>query len=119
MRMHSIASAIVCEDYAKVIDTCRWFVQELPLYNDPYRLITVCLSSGADALRVFGSSITQKYVLRQVKMMEKAFTSVYKNIRNENHKENAILYTLYGHVLTCARSYVLALGMYSFHSFIL
>src|SRR2546423_13635297 len=84
--------------------------------------------SGSNALSCFAAANSQKYFLRQVKLMDTGFyqTPIIKRNSEKSESEikqkpilkkakvpekpNAALLSLYGHILACARSYVGAIG---------
>ncbi|KAI8841874.1 hypothetical protein BJ741DRAFT_593510 [Chytriomyces cf. hyalinus JEL632] len=109
LRMYMIASALICENFGRVVELAKAFCTNRPLENDMYRLYCAVLNGGGpDAVSAFASNICQKQFARTVKTFE---AHLAKNPNSEIHK-SPILMCLCGHILMCARSYWGAIRLY-------
>ncbi|KAI9002582.1 hypothetical protein DFJ74DRAFT_746437 [Hyaloraphidium curvatum] len=108
LRMLSIGIALQNGDVLKVADVCRWFCNQKPYKNDPYRLYSACLSGGPDAVSAYAQSNVQKAFLRLINQMENKARKAPDSPANQN----AMLVCLYGHILLAARSYSNAISSY-------
>ncbi|KAJ3251814.1 transcription factor TFIIIC subunit tfc4 [Chytriomyces hyalinus] len=109
LRMYMIASALICENFGRVVELAKAFCTNRPLENDMYRLYCAVLNGGGpDAVSAFASNICQKQFARTAKTFEVHLT---KNPNSEIHK-SPILMCLCGHILMCARSYWGAIRLY-------
>ncbi|RIA81283.1 hypothetical protein C1645_790738 [Glomus cerebriforme] len=131
LKLLSLAWGLHTRNFLVVCENARWLCNHKPFNSNLYNLYGAGMSSGSNALSCFAAANSQKYFLRQVKLMDTGFyqTQIIKsnseNSESESRqktvlkkakvpdKPDAALLSLYGHILACARSYVGAIGYYS------
>ncbi|CAB4401438.1 unnamed protein product [Rhizophagus irregularis] len=134
LKLLSLAWGLHTRNFLVVCENARWLCNHEPFNSNLYNLYGAGMSSGSNALSCFAAANSQKYFLRQVKLMDTGFyqTPIIKNNSSNSDKSeseikqkpvmkkakvpekpNAALLSLYGHILACARSYVGAIGYYS------
>ncbi|CAG8578363.1 6219_t:CDS:10, partial [Funneliformis mosseae] len=131
LKLLSLAWGLHTRNFLVVCENARWLCNYKPFNSNLYDLYGAGMSSGSNALSCFAAANSQKYFLRQVKLMDTGFyqTPIIKSNSEKSEdgskqkhvlkkakvpeKPVASLLSLYGHILACARSYVGAIGYYS------
>ncbi|CAG8688640.1 2099_t:CDS:10, partial [Acaulospora morrowiae] len=110
-----LAWGLHTRNYLVVCESSRWLCNNKSFNNKVYNLYNAGMSSGSNALSCYAAANSQKYFLRQVKLMDTGGYDLRpggKKCEVPNKKNDALL-ALYGHILACARSYMGAIGYYA------
>lgn len=70
LRLAYAACCYASQNFVEVIDTIRWLSRRLLFHNDPVRLIAALLSRGFQASVAFFNTNTQKWLLRQLQLID-------------------------------------------------
>jgi general transcription factor 3C polypeptide 3 (transcription factor C subunit 4) len=93
--------------------------------SEAYTLFTLAMTASRRGIEVFHNNANQKYLLRQIKLMdqymsgEKRVGAAYLTAQNEDGtpyhpvQNDVTLLMLYGHILACGKSYISALNYYT------
>ncbi|KAF5232039.1 hypothetical protein FANTH_13156, partial [Fusarium anthophilum] len=106
--------AIYTSDEEKCIATARQLMRD-GATSDSYRMFALLSNLCQSPVSWYTSGPAQKYILRQIKAMDEAYTSDEINSeRGENGEPvlDACVLMLYGHILFTSTSYTYALGYF-------
>jgi hypothetical protein len=135
VHMHVVGMSMAKASFqpSKVAKHCRWLIMHYPYASNTYRLYSAALCSGTQNRLAFASAQCQKFFKRVLQQrfggtVRKHVTpkeveelgSVPKGLFVKDEPEQIwsskpILLTLYGHILSCASSYLPAIGMHMFY----
>ncbi|CAG8451389.1 3084_t:CDS:10 [Diversispora eburnea] len=110
-----LAWGLYTRNYLVVCESSRWLCNNKPFNSKVYNLYDAGMSSGTNALSCYAAANSQKYFLRQVKLMDTGGYDPRQGGKRREipDKKNEALLALYGHILACARSYIGAIGYYA------
>ncbi|EPX71965.1 transcription factor tfiiic complex subunit sfc4 [Schizosaccharomyces octosporus yFS286] len=124
LRWCMLACAIHAKDSQTALGPLRWTFTNFQFRQDTYRLFSGVLSSGYECSRTFVDSANQKFLLRQVKLMDQLMSkssipgaaTLSKNedgLATVPTSYDPILFLLYGHIMARSRSWIPAINYYS------
>ncbi|KAA1072825.1 transcription factor TFIIIC subunit tfc4 [Puccinia graminis f. sp. tritici] len=70
LRLAYAASCLAKGDFIETVDTIRWLSARMPYHNDLVRLINALLSRGFEQSVAFFNTNTQKWLLRQIQIID-------------------------------------------------
>jgi general transcription factor 3C polypeptide 3 (transcription factor C subunit 4) len=120
-----LACAIHVHDPESCSTICRFFMITYQFQTEAYSLFVTALTMSRNGLEVFHNNANQKFLLRQIKVMDQSLDGVKRtnaasltNIDGEGKeykpkRMNPALLMLYGHILASGRSYISALNYYT------
>ncbi|KAF5002288.1 hypothetical protein FGRMN_505 [Fusarium graminum] len=106
--------AIYTSDEEKCIATARQLMRE-GATSDSYRMFALLSNLCQSPVSWYTSGPAQKYILRQIKAMDDAYTENHSGSNLTESKEPALdacVLMLYGHILFTSTSYTYALGYF-------
>lgn len=123
-----LACAILVHDSESCSTICRWFMTSHQFQTEVYKLFVGALTMSTNGMEVFHNNATQKFLLRQIKIMDEVISGTKRknaasltNIDAEGkeyrpERMDTSLLMLYGHILASGKSYVSALSKLLFCS---
>ncbi|KAF9770555.1 hypothetical protein IL306_011877, partial [Fusarium sp. DS 682] len=106
--------AIYTSDEEKCIATARQLMRE-GATSDSYRIFALLSNLCQSPVSWYTSGPAQKYILRQIKAMDEAYTGDDSSSETGENREpvlDACVLMLYGHILFTSTSYTYALGYF-------
>ncbi|KAI9207344.1 uncharacterized protein BJ171DRAFT_494333 [Polychytrium aggregatum] len=100
LRLHIMTSALYAGNLIRVTEYLRGIESDFRLSDGVYKLYNAIFNGNTNSLHLYASGTAQKLFLRNIRDME------------AKQQPSAIVYTLYGHILSCGRSYTDAIGLY-------
>ncbi|OTB08456.1 hypothetical protein M426DRAFT_7771 [Hypoxylon sp. CI-4A] len=117
------ACALCCKDEETCVAAARWIMREFQYDTEPFRFFSALSRLCPSPASWYASGPVQKYMLRQIKLMDRAITAAgakdsgdedeTSNGRSYQSKELDItLLMVYGHILFISNSFTFALNYF-------
>ncbi|WAQ83693.1 hypothetical protein PtA15_4A141 [Puccinia triticina] len=88
LRLAYASSCLVKGDFIETVDTIRWLSMRLPYHNDLVRLINALLCRGSEQSIAFFNTNTQKWLLRQIQIIDGYIGEPHSRLDFRNLNEN-------------------------------
>jgi len=85
LRLAYAASCMAKGDFIETVDTIRWLSIRLPYHNDVVRLINALLCRGFQQSIAFFNTNTQKWLLRQIQVIDGYIGEPHSRLDLRNH----------------------------------
>jgi len=106
----NLACAVISGDEEQCISAARFFMREYMHCTDSYRIMAALCRVCQAPASWYSSGPVQKFILRQIRMLDKATTASNGGGGTGNSELDVCLLTIYGHIMFTTASYTYALS---------